>query len=1016
MNKIIAWFANNNVAANIVMFGIVAIGLLCIQVMPKEILPSIEPELIQIQLDLKNANSEQVEQQLCRPTEQLLASLKEIKAIYSYASSETCQIDVELFFNQNTETVSRKINQLLAATTWPEGASKPKVHQRVYDIMVTRIALSGHVEQSQLLQEAERIQQDLINLGLSKTVIRDAPNPSIDIRISQQALQHHAIGLAEVAKVLNENQLSLAAGKLISDEVQATLSLSKLNNDPTTLADTVIRQYPDGSILYLDDLASIQDHTVSGTISSRVNGSPAITLSTYQDRQHSTAEISQKIQAYIDTAKLPEQLELIMLQDNSRFFTDRMQMLQNNALSGLLLVFLILWLFLRLRLAFWVSAGIPMAFLGGFIVLYLAGASLNMVSTFGLLLVLGIVTDDAVIVGENINKHQNMGKTTLQGAIDGAQEMALPVFIAVITTAITFVPLAFLPGAEGQVAAQIPLIVIAVLAFSLIECFFVLPAHLGHGEAKLKKRHPKLEQLQRYLISTYQSLLHYALQFRYATLSLFIGLFALCISLLVSGWLTVDLRLQAETEVATAVIQFPEGSNTVLAQDALIQLEESALRLRQTLHNQYQIEQIGHIRTFYLKDSHSALAFMNLASLHDRKLSGDDIMQLWRKELGDIPEASRIDFSASIGRSNPHRLQYTLSSSNAEALQNIANQLKQHLQSYVGVSEISDSLMQSKKSVDIQLLPAATQLGLDLQSISQQVQWAFSPIHLPPIQKNQQWTQVTVALNEEDRSSLWHLENLPIALKDGSFVPLHTLAKLRYSDSPQTIKRLDGERIITVNALINPEYQSITRLKQTIENRFLNNVTASASQVKLHQGSDSLIEKELLDSLWLGFAIALLVMYIIMAMLFASYWQPLLILTAVPFGFVGSILGHLITGTELTYLSLAGMIAVSGIVINDEVIMVHHSSQKIKEGISLYEAVSRAGEQRFLAVFLTSLTTFFGILPIMLEPSWEAQFLTPLAVSIAFGVMFSTLVTLVFLPSLHLVCDDIAKKLKQLLA
>lgn len=1016
MTKLVAWFARNTVAANMLMLGIVIIGLLCIQHTPKEILPIIEPEKIQIHISLKNASSEQVERQLCQPIEQALSSIGEIKTYQSFSSFENCFIDVSLFFNQNSEPVIRQINQLLTTIPWPEGSSTPTIKQTVYDIMVTRIALLGDAEPGALLQQAEMIQQQLVSLGLSKTLIRDAPQETIDIRVSHQALQQYQLSLAELAKALSENQLKLTVGKLSGGESQAHITLSGQYQQTEDLADLPVRSYPDGSVIRLGDVATIYDLAEQGHISSRVNGQAAITISSYQDKLHSSAEISAIIKRYISEAELPESLQLILLQDNSRLFTDRMQMLQRNALSGLILVFLILWLFLRARLAFWVTAGIPMAFLGGFIVLYFSGSSLNMVSTFGLLLVLGIVTDDAVIVGENINKHQSLGKTPLQGAIDGTNEMLLPVFIGVITTAITFVPLAFLPGAEGQIAAQIPLIVIAVLAFSLIECFFVLPAHLGHGQHKHAQRHPRLEQLKQRFFNLYEQLLHSALRLRYLTLTVFLGLLAVCLSLILSGWLGVNLRLQAESEVATALIQFPEDSNPALAQEAILKLEHSALQLKQELAQQYQTEQIGHIRTFYAKDGHNAIAFMNLANMEQRKLSGDEIMQRWQALVGPVEQASRMDFSASIGQSNPHRLHYTFSSSDPVLLQASADQLKSYLQSFAGISQISDSLLHTKKAIDIQLLPQAAQLGLDIESLAQQIQLAFSPIQLAPMQKNNRWVQVNLALSEQDTRSLWHLENLTIRLKDGSQVPLHTVARLQYGDSPQTIKRMDGERVITVTALVDPQQQNIQQLKQAIEQKFIQPLLKQQPYLTLNPSSDSLIEKELTDSLWLGFAIAILVMYVIMAMLFASYWQPLLILTAVPFGFVGAILGHALFGVELSYLSLAGMIAVSGIVINDEVIMVHYSSQRLKEGASLYEAVSRAGEQRFLAVFLTSLTTFFGILPIMLEPSWETQFLTPLAISIAFGVLFSTFVTLVFLPCLHLVCEDIAAKFKQLLA
>lgn len=1013
MNALIAWFARNSVAANMLLVGIMVMGFLLIQKTPKEILPGLEPERISIVTTLAGASPGQAEKLLCSPIERAISSVEHIEKIQSTASTSRCVIVVDMEFDSDITMALNRIEERIRLTHLPENASRPAIQQSNIDVMVARMAVVGNIDYRSLLSQAEAVQQDLIELGLSKTILRDTPSYQITIEVSESRLQQYQLTFSEVAQALTQNASDIAAGNIQTDQTRASVIVAGDYSNVDDIASTVIRTFPDGGQLKLADIAVIHDGFADTTAESRVNGKPAISISVYQDRSNNVEDIAAALYRYIDETPMADNIELLMLQDNSAFFTNRMALLQNNAISGLILVFIALVLFLRTRLAFWVTMGIPVAFFGGFIVLYLTGGTINMVSTFGLLIVLGVVTDDAIVVGENIHRHQLMGKSGIDAAISGTTELAMPVFIAVLTNAITFIPLMFLPGAEGRIAGQIPLIVIAVLAFSLLECFFILPAHLAHNPPRrltAKLSFSVIDKLNHVIFRIYRPFLQKALHWRYLTLTAFSGLFIICCSLLLSGWVNVSFQLSAEAEVATGYVGFPAGSDPQLTRDAIQRMESAALTLKQELAKEYGIDQIQHIRTSVGNNANGGFIFMNLATARDRKISGRDIMQRWRSKVGSIPEASHLSFSSTI-EGGDQGLSITLNARDSEALRQASTALKLYLQEFDGVFNIRDSFLNVNQEVRVQLKPAAYELGLSLQTVSAQIRAAFSGMTLAPLERDGAMIGVSLRLPEPERNSLWHLENLPIRLMDGSITPLYAIADLHYDSSPNSIVHVDGHRIASVNAQVDESIILKSQLNRQIQRDFLDDIAERFPGVYSGRIGSNEAEKEMKERLWLGFSISLLAMYVLMASLFGSYFQPLLILSSIPFGLIGAFLGHVMLGIEMTFLSLAGMIAVGGIVINDELVMVHYINEKMKEGMALKEAVVVAGVDRFLAVFLTSITTFFGLLPILLESSWEAQFLIPLGISIAFGVMFSTFVTLLLLPVLHLIGDDIRRQI-----
>lgn len=1015
MNALIAWFARNPVAANMLMLGILATGFLFIPQTPREILPNIQRDSITITARLPGAAPGQIESSLCTPIEQSLAGISHSKQIHAIAAHNSCTVIMDLQYNSDTNQALDQVENRLRHLELPEAAGRLQVRQSETDIMLARLSIVGVADYRLLRQTAEKVRDDLIARGLDKTILRDALDYHIYAETPQENLRRFQLGFAEVAGAVNRNAGSIAAGNISGEQSTAPVVVSGRYKTLDDIANAVIRSYPDGGRIVLADLATLHDGFADSSMESRINGKPAVSVSVYQGRDTHVEDMARTIRNYVRNADMPDGVKLLLVQDNSSFFSNRMRILRDNAVAGLVLVFATLLLFLRLRLAFWVTAGIPLAFLGGFIALYLSGYSINMVSTFGLLLVLGIVVDDAIIIGENIHRRQQNGLPGVDGAIAGATELAKPVVFAVLTTAITFAPMFFLPGAEGRIAAQIPLIVIATLLFSLLECLLILPAHLSHKTPQRAAGEVQgtglMNRLDRFIHDHYRPLLQKALHWRYACATGFACLFLLSCSLLLSEWVNVRFELSAEAEVATGKVVFAPGSSTQLTRQAVRQMEQAALALQQELAEQYRQPQIVTVRSIVGDNANTGYVFISLAAPRHRHISSERLMQRWREKTGPISKAMVLDFSARLEHDNS-LFTVQLQGDNGDALKNAAAALKQHLQSYDGVLDIHDNFMNAHRQVQVQLNDNGRALGLDSQTLSAQIRAALNGIALTPLEKNGHPVAVTLRLPENERNSLWHLENLPIRLQDGSLVPLFALATLQFHNSPDSIRHINGRRVAAVHARVDDRVISKNRLGRLVEKNFLDTVDQRFAGIDTARVTANHNREQLQQRLWLGFGVAMIVMFVLMASLFSSYFQPLLVLSAVPFGMIGALLGHLLLNIELTWLSLTGIVAVSGIVVNDNMVLVFYINEKIRQGKSLAEAVTNAGVVRFRPIMLTTITTFFGLVPMLLEQSMEAQFLIPMAVSISFGVLFATLISLFLVPSLYIISNDIKKTLK----
>lgn len=1023
MNSLIEWFASNKVAANLLMLFLIVMGYIATQNARKENMPNIEFNVISVFVAYPGASPSEAEEAICMRVEQAIRGIQGIEKLESFADEQACTTMATLPHSAKVQEYREQIKAKVdAISTFPSNTSRPIISQNLITPNIAKLTISGQANHRTLKTLAEKVRDDLTDVGLNQVSLLDARNYEISIEVPQAELQKYNLSFLEIVNAIQRNSLKASGGSVATSSGTIAVEAGGQAKSADEFGELILRATPDGGHIKLSDIATITDAFEDIQRRSYYNGKPAVSLGVQKSGDLSILEISERINTYLESPRtlIPEGISVELISDTSKIFSRSIQLLLENAVVGLMLVFVALLLFLRFALSFWVSVGIPIAFMGGLIVLYATGNSINMISTFGLLLVLGIVVDDAIIVGENIFAHQSRNVKGSLAAVRGAQEIAKPVVFAVITTAITFLPLLFLPGADGKLMRSLPIVVIATLFFSLVECLLILPAHLSHYKKTTAKKTGMLASIQNqfsrgmdYVLQHYyRPFLNLILSFRYTAVTVFIGIFFISLSIVGGGWVSLKLISTIASEGAYAQVAFARGTDIGITKDAVQKIEQAGIQLRKELKQKYGEDQVRHIETVLAdQGTHTGRVSMALTGSEIRKISGDEIAELWRKKVGKINKASTLSFSSSINAASSP-IDIVLSSQNSDELKRAADDLTKHLSDYESTYGVRNSFQAGKREVKLSLKPTAYDLGLDMQNLAGQVRQAFHGMDVQSIQRNQGEVKVFLRYPEGERNSLWHLENMLIRLADGSHVPLLAVADVYYGSGPSRIVREGGRRVISVQASVDEAIASIASVKAGIAENFLDQLEQNYPSVRWDTGGAQKAENKVKEHFAIGFVLALLAMYILMATLFESYFQPAIVLTAIPFGIVGALLGHLMLGFELNVWSAAGIIAVSGIVVNDNMVLIFFINEKRAQGEPLVDAIREAGVDRFRPIILTSVTTFAGLAPLLLEKSFEAQFLIPMAISVAFGVMFATLVSLLLIPALYLIFDDFGSRFK----
>lgn len=1029
MKSSIEWFTKNSVAANLCMLLILLLGFNTLSSLRKELLPNISLERINIQSELAGASSEIIEASICKPIENRIYDIQGTLDLTAYASKGLCSITIDVDDGFETKEIVDEIKtRLNNSNLLPDNATDPEVTELQVRNRVMKLIISGNPSYSSLTQTARRIRNDLLEYPeISIIDLEDIKPSEIRIQISSHNIEKYNINFDALAKKIQQQSDFLPGGILETSKGDILISGDAYKNTADGYRDILVSTNKDGSETLLGDIANITDNRYNGEAQATFDGYPAVSIDIYRVGNQSIIDIAKIIDQYINTLTTPENLTLHIWQDDSKQFKDRINLLVSNAGIGLFLLFLTLLLFLNTRLSFWVSVGIPISFMGAIFLLPFFDTSINIVSLFAFILVLGIVVDDAVVVGESIHLENQRGNFGASGSIDGTLNVYKPILFAVITSIIAFSPLINLPGPEGKLIKAIPIVVICTLVFSLFESFYILPAHLASSKPEIIKKENILSkiqtlfssQLSNFISNKYKPVLLSCLNNKGLITLVFTIVFILFMLLFQTGWIRSVLFSTIEADTITAKVVFASSSPRHKTEKAAEQLYNAALELKK----EYEKEEYFLIKHIYTvigaKDKFSNLetekdldylAEVTIElSTNNRTVSGQKILQKWRKLTGNIDGALELSYNASLNPARPD-IQIEFLGYDLKQLTGAAEELKQYLKQYDGIYELRSSQEKPKTQASIILKNNASALGLTLNDVLYQINKAFQGTEVQSVQTSDDEIDILLSLPEIERASPWHLEHLPIEYANKKYISLFTIADIVYVPSFEKIKRYERKRVVSVSAYIDPSANSAVNIQNRLRSVYLDTLIKKYPDVKWSDGGSQRAVIYFINTLFNQYLIAILGMYTVMAILFRSYSQPLIVLFAIPFGVVGAITGHLILGKELSLWSYAGMVAVSGVVVNDNLVLMDYINKRKAEGANVLSAVSQAGQARFRPILLTSLTTFFGLIPLIMESSIQAQFLKPMAISLAFGVLFATAISLLLVPSSYLLVYELKER------
>lgn len=1040
MNRAIAWFAENRVAANLLMVVIIAAGIATLSQIKMEVFPEFSSDVISVSVVYRGAAPEEVEEGVCVRIEEAVQDLEGVKKITATASEGvgTVAIEVQPGFDAG-ELLDDVKSRVDAINTFPADTEKPVVQEAVQRRQVINIAISGQMDEKSLKALGERIRDQLTDVPVISQVDLAIARPyEISIEVSEDALRRYDLTFDEIAQAIRMSSFDLSGGSVKTEGGEILLRTKGQAYRGTEFENIVLRTSASGSRLTIGDVANVVDGFAESDQAARFNGEPSVLVQIYRVGDESALEIADAVKSYVEKeqALLPEGVHLTTWQDDTLILKSRLDLLFRNGRAGFLLVFLALALFLRLRLAWWVTVGMIISFFGAFWVMPQYDVSINLLSLFAFILVLGIVVDDAIVVGENIYTHLEKGKSGLEAAIAGAQEVGVAVTFAVLTTVAAFSPLLSVPGNLGKLMKVIPIIVLSTLIFSLIESLFILPAHLSHIQAKKEKSPPSgirkfwknfqdwFAQKLRWVADTYyRKTLEAALEWRYLTVALGICLFLATIGVVGGGWLKFTFFPQVEADNVVAMLTMPQGTSVETTSQAVRRLEESARQLQSEIRQgegggiQHVLASIGDqpFRQRQAGPNASPVAFaggshlgevnLQLTPAETRTISSAELARRWREATGPIPDAEELVFSASLFSAG-EAINVQLAGTDYDALQKAAEELKGKIAEYPGVFDITDSFRAGKKEIALDIKPEAEALGVSLADVARQVRQAFFGEEAQRIQRGRDDIRVMVRFPEDRRKSLADLEDMRIRIPGGE-APFSSAVVAREGRGYASINRTDRKRTINITADVDVSKANANEIVAEITSSVMPQLLEKYPGVSYSLEGEQSEQRETLSGLARGFLFALLMIYILLAIPFRSYSQPLIVMSAIPFGLVGAVWGHVLMGMDLSILSGFGIVALAGVVVNDSLVMVDFVNRARASGLPLAQAIRQAGVARFRPIILTSLTTFAGLTPLLLEKSLQAQFLIPMGISLAFGVLFATLITLILVPSIYYILEDI---------
>tara|TARA_B100001540_G_scaffold281000_1_gene270757 strand:- start:1626 stop:4766 length:3141 start_codon:yes stop_codon:yes gene_type:complete len=1018
---IIAWFAHNPVAANLLMLIIMAVGLGSAFTIQRAMFPAFDFELIWVQATYPGAAPEEVEQGIVLKIEEAINDLEGIKRVESDSFESNATMIIQPLDGTDVNKLLDDVqNRVDAIQYWPEAAEKPVISQPEVLFPALTVQVSGNIGERSMKALAESVRRDLLTYPeVSAAEVIGARDYEIAVEISEELLREYHLTLGDVADTIAASSLDLPAGSVRTDNGEIMLRTTGQAYVQQDFEKIVLRTWPDGTRLLLGDIATVNDGFEEGAGFALFNGAYSLGINVYAMGTQDIIETADAAKAYVaqKRAQLPDGVELDIWSDSTYYLSGRLQMMMQNLAMGALLVFIILALFLEIKLAFWVMLGIPVCFLGAMAMIntpYIH-ASLNMISIFGFILVLGIVVDDAIIMGESAYTETEAHGHHIDNVVKGVYRVATPATFGVLTTIVAFAPTLFVDGMFGAFPEACGWVVILCLVFSLVESKWILPAHLAHSKPTRNRLLLQIDHVQEavnrglkhFVENRYRPFMLRCIENRYTTLAFFLALLILCSGLLLGGVVRTVLSPELPGEFLQVEMRMAQGTPEERTLEAITEVA----RAFETMEDKYRHESGGgekllqHMAVYGFERINGSI-FVELTKETERSLNSDQIAERWRREVGHVHGAEVFSITNVDGPSFGPAVAFDLMHSDDQQLRAAAAELEEKLRHYDGLYDFRNGASDTADEIHFDILPEAEGLGLTRFDLATQVRHAYYGAEAQRVQRGIDEIKVMVRYPRADRENVDSLNNMYIRTPQGDEIPMETVASLDVRQGLLKATRIDFQRAAEVTSEANTRIVQPSKVIAEVEKNVMPELIKKYPGLSYAVSGSADEERKTANSMMVGFCLALFGIYALLAIPTRSYLQPLIIMGVIPFGMIGAIFGHWVTGFPMSMMSLMGVIALSGVVVNDSLILVDYVNKAVAAGSERISAVVEGGTRRFRAILLTSLTTFFGLVPMLMEDSLQAQEMIPMAISLAYGIVFATVITLLLIPSLYMIIED----------
>ncbi len=1011
----IAWMVHNRVTPNLLMIFLILGGLFTATRIKQEVFPEFDLDLVTVSVSYTGASPEEVEQGIILVVEEAIRGLDGVKELTATAAEGKGTVRAELEEGADRQKIYQEIRQEIdRITTFPDDADEPEVSLVTHLREVLALNLYGDVSEMALRETADQVRDRLLqNPRITQVDLSGIRDYEIMVEVPRERLRAYGLTLAGIARAIYSASIDIPGGSLDTAGGDILLRIKDRRDWADEFARIPLVTTAGGSVVYLEEIATVSEGFEDTDRFATYDGSRAIGIDVYRVGDQTPIEIASaaKIAMAEIERDLPEGIQWSIGRDASEVYQQRLELLRKNAIMGLVLVIVVLGLFLELRLAFWVTMNIPTAFIGSLLFLPAMGVSINMMSMFAFTVALGIVVDSAIVAGENIYEYQEQGMGFIKAAILGARDVAVPITFSILTNVVAFLPLLFIPGTTGKIWKVVPLVVITVFLISLVEALLILPGHLAHIKTRSTGRPAQgLHRLQQsfsrqmtcFINGVYGPFLDMCIRWRALTVALGITLLMVVICYALSGRIGFIMMPRVESDSALVTAVLPVGS----PMDKIRAVEKKLSDAMRAVAAENGEEQL--LKGIFAKINENQVEMRAyLTEVGVRPLNTGEVTRLWREKLGTLVGLESLRFESDRGGpGSGAALTVELTHSDIDVLDQASEDLAESLAGFSSVKDIDDGYTPGKQQIDFSIKPEGQSLGLTSAEVARQVRNAFSGAQALKQQRGRNEVTVRVRLPENERTSEYHVEHLMIHTPTGVFVPLTEIASVERNRAYTSISRRDARRTVTVSANVEP-------IGETGQVQAALNSTILPELIRKHPGlaygyqGRQADMKESMQNLISGFILAIMAIYFLLAIPFRSYSQPLIVMIAIPFGIVGAVIGHLIMGYNLSVMSMMGIVALSGVVVNGSLILIDYANQQRSEGVNPLEAIRISGQRRFRPIILTTLTTFGGLAPMIFETSRQARFMIPMALSLGFGILFATVITLILVPCLYMMIEDI---------